>query len=133
MRKPLLRDSEKPPVGRDPHDRLRHAKRHDLRVCDPPASVPWPLGQEIVRRAINGDEKSVEVGVHVASWSTMPMDTADFGLFSKNPSNTATTVESIRLRWTRVSRVMWVFVVVMVVVVVAGVGRPSRRQRRLSL
>ena len=37
------------------------------------------------------------------------------------------------LRWTRVSRGMWEFVVVMVVGVVAGVGRPSRRQRRLSL
>jgi hypothetical protein len=24
----------------------------------------------------------------------VPLDTADFGLFSKNPSNTATTVES---------------------------------------
>jgi hypothetical protein len=86
---------EEPPVRRDPHDRLRDTERDDLSVCDPSTSVPPPLGQEIVRRAINGDEKSVEVGVHVASWSTMPLDTADFGLFSQNPSNTATAVESI--------------------------------------
>jgi hypothetical protein len=90
----LGRHREEPPIRRDAHDRLRHAKRDDLRVCDPSTSVPPPLGQEIVRRAINGNEKSVEVGVHVASWSTVLLDTADFGLFSTNPSNTATTVES---------------------------------------
>jgi len=94
MPETLLRDGEKPPVRRDSHDRLRDAQRDDLRVCDPSTSVPPPLRQEIVRRAINGDEKSVEVGVHVASRSTMLLDTADFGLFSKNPSNTATAVES---------------------------------------
>ena len=62
------------------------------RVCDPSAGVPPPPGQEIVRRAINGHEKSVELGVHVASRSTMPLDTADFGLFSQKPSNTAAAV-----------------------------------------
>jgi hypothetical protein len=95
MRKPLGGHSQEPPVRRSPHDRLRDAERDDLRVCDPSTSVPPPLRQEIVRRAINGDEKSVEVGVHVASWSTMPLVTADFGLFPQKPSNTATAVESI--------------------------------------
>jgi len=38
------------------------------------------------------------------------------------------------VRWTRVSRgVLKKKLLVMVVLVVAGVGRPSRRQRRLSL
>ena len=95
MRKPLGRHFEEPAVRRDPHDRLRDAKRDDLRVCDPAAGVPRPLRQEIVGRAINRSEKSVEVGVHVASWSTVPMDTADFGLFPPKPLNTATAVESL--------------------------------------
>jgi hypothetical protein len=43
----------------------------------------------------NGDEKSVEVGEHAASRSTVPLDTADFGLFSPKPLNTAPAVESL--------------------------------------
>lgn len=45
----------------------------------------------------------------------------------------AITASSLILRWTRVSRGMSGFLLFMVVVVAAGVGRPSRRQRRLSL
>jgi hypothetical protein len=37
------------------------------------------------------------------------------------------------LRWTRMSRGMWNFVSEVMVAGLLGVGRPSRRQRRLSL
>jgi hypothetical protein len=73
---------------------LRHAERDDLRVCDPSTGVSWPLRQEIVRRAENGDAESVEVGVHRGLQVDGALDTADFGLSAKNPSDTATPVES---------------------------------------
>jgi hypothetical protein len=82
------------PIGRDTHDRLGHAERDDLRVCDPAAGVSWPLRQEIVRRAVNGSEEQVEVGVHRGLPVSGVVNTADFGLSSKNPSNTASAVES---------------------------------------
>ncbi|MDQ6750067.1 MAG: hypothetical protein M3Z33_04860 [Actinomycetota bacterium] len=94
MIQPLARNSEKTSIARDPHDRLSDAKRDDLRVCDPATGVAPALRQEIVGRAINGSAESVEVGVHVASWSTVPMDTADFGLSAENPLITAFAVES---------------------------------------
>ena len=50
-----------------------------------------------------------------------------------DPSLVAVREELADLRWTRVSRGMSKLLLFMVVVVVAGVGRPSRRQRRLSL
>jgi hypothetical protein len=107
VRQPLARDREEPTVKRDPHDRLRHTQRDDLGVCDPTTGVLSLLRQEIVRRRItasvkprmaqiNGDAESVEVGVRVASWSTMPLDTADFGLSAyKSSTNTAPAVESL--------------------------------------
>ena len=94
MREALARDLEKPPVTRNPHDRLRDAERDDLRVCDSSPGVPRPLGQEIVRRAVNGGAESVEVGVHRGLQVDGVLDTADFGLSAQNPPNTAPTVES---------------------------------------
>jgi hypothetical protein len=73
---------------------LRDAERDDLSVCDSAGGVPALLRQEIIGCAINGDAESVEVGVHVASGSTMPLDTADFGLSAQKPLNTAPAVES---------------------------------------
>jgi len=92
--KSLVSDPQKAPVRRDPHDRLRDTERNQLRVCDPPASVSRLLRQEIVRRAINGNAESVEVGVHRGLQVDGVLDTADFGLSAKNPPNTATAVES---------------------------------------
>jgi hypothetical protein len=82
-------------VGGDAHDRLGHAERDDLRVCDPAAGVSWLLRQEIVRRAVNGCEESVEVGVHRGLQVSGELVTADFGLSSTNPANTASAVESV--------------------------------------
>ncbi len=88
-------DRQETTVAGDPHDRLRHTKRDDLRVCDQTTRVSWRFRQEIVRRAINGDAESVEVGVHRGLLVDEVISTADFGLSAKNPSNTATAVESI--------------------------------------
>jgi hypothetical protein len=91
----LPRNLEKAAIARDPHDRLRHTKRDDLRVCDHPAGVPWPSRQEIVSRAINGGAEKVEVGVHRGlQVDDGELGTADFDLLTKNPSNTAAAVES---------------------------------------
>ena len=78
---PLGGDRQKPTVRRDPHDRLRHAQRDDLSVCDPTRSVILPFRQEIVGRDKNGREQQVEVGVHRGPHrSAMLMSTADFDL-----------------------------------------------------
>jgi len=90
----LAVEREEPPIRRDPHDRLRHTKRDDLRVCDPSTGISWLLRQEIVRRAENGDAERVEVGVHRGLQVDGALDTADFGLSAKKPSKPATTVES---------------------------------------
>src|SRR5579871_3436890 len=94
VRESLPGNLEEAPIARDPHDRLRNAERDDLRVRDPSPGVPGPLGQEIVRRAINDGAESVEVGVHRGLQVDGALDTADFGLSATNPSNTANTVES---------------------------------------
>ena len=52
-------------------------ERDDLRVCDPAPAVSWLLRQEIVGRAINGREESVEVGVHRGLLIIGVVDTAD--------------------------------------------------------
>jgi hypothetical protein len=93
----LRRDRQEPPVGRDPHDRLRDAERDDLRVCDASLGVLRLLGQEIVSRDINGSEQQVEVGVHRGPFrSAMHQSTADFDLAAQKPSKTtASAVESI--------------------------------------
>jgi hypothetical protein len=97
----LIRDGEKPTIRRDPHDRLRDTQRDDLRVCDSSRSVLRSFGQEIVGRDEHGREQQVEVGVHSRppEGRRLPLQsTADFdpaALYSsKNPSNTAATVES---------------------------------------
>jgi hypothetical protein len=51
-------------VAGDPHQHLRDAKGHDLRVAQPAPSVTGPPRQEIIRPAINADTEKVEVGVH---------------------------------------------------------------------
>ena len=94
MAEALLGHGQKAPVARNAHDRLGDAERDHLGVRDAAAGVACGSGQEIVRRAINGGAESVEVGVHVASWSTVPLDTADFGLSALCPSITALSVES---------------------------------------
>ena len=94
MSKTLPRDLDEAPVAGDTHDRLSNAKRDDLRICDHPTGVPWRFRQEIVRRAINGDAESVEVGVHRGLLVDGDFSTADFGLSAQNPSTTVTAVES---------------------------------------
>jgi hypothetical protein len=94
MPKALAGALEEAPVAGDPHDRLGDTERDDLRVCDDPAGVPWRFRQEIVRRAVNGDAESVEVGVHRGLLVDGAFSTADFGLSATNPSNTVTAVES---------------------------------------
>jgi len=74
---------------------LGNAERDDLRVCDATAGVSWLLRQEIVRRAINGDAESVEVGEQRGLLVDGVLGTADFGLSATNPSNTTNAVESI--------------------------------------
>jgi hypothetical protein len=74
---------------------LRHAERDHLRVCDHPTRVPWRPRQEIVSRALNGDAEGVEVGVHRGLLVDGVLNTADFDPSANNPSNTATTVESL--------------------------------------
>src|SRR5437588_2790605 len=95
MAQTLGGDRQEAPVRRNSHDRLGDAQRDDLRVCDPTPRVPWLLRQEIVRRAINDGAESVEVGVHRGLLVDGVLDTADFGLSAKNPSNTAPTVDSL--------------------------------------
>ena len=95
MAKTLGSNLEKTTVAGDPHDRLRHTKRDDLRVGDHTTRVPWRFRQEIVRRAINGDAESVEVGVHRGLQVDGVISTADFGLSAQNPSDTALAVESL--------------------------------------
>lgn len=100
VRQALASDREEPPIRRDSHDRLSHAQRDDLGVCDPTRSVLCSIGQEIVGRDKNGREQRVEVGVHRGPLgSAMLMSTADFDLAApnplKSPTNTATAVESL--------------------------------------
>jgi hypothetical protein len=93
----LASNAHEPPVRRDSHDRLGHAQRDDLGVCDASPGVPRLLGQEIVSRHVNGSEQQVEVGVHRGPlWSAMQLSTADFDPAAhKPPTTTASTVESI--------------------------------------
>ena len=58
------RRSQKATIARDPHQHLRHTQRHDLGVAEPTAGVSRPLGEQVVRRAIDTDTEQVEVGVH---------------------------------------------------------------------
>jgi hypothetical protein len=93
----LARDGEKAPIGGDGHDRLGHAQRDDLRVCDASLGVLRLLRQEIVSRHVNGSEQQVEVGVQRGPLrSAMLVSTADFDPAAEKPSKTtAGAVESI--------------------------------------
>ena len=95
MAKALPRDLKEAAVAGNPHERLRSTERDDLRVRDHPTRVRCRLGQEIVGRAINRDTEKVEVGVHRGLQVDGDFSTADFDLSASNPSNTATTVESL--------------------------------------
>jgi hypothetical protein len=88
MREPLAGHRQKATVARNPHDGLGDTEGDDLRVCDPSTGVSSPLGEEIVRRAENGDEERVEVGVHRGLPVDGDLDTADFDHSSPNPSIT---------------------------------------------
>jgi hypothetical protein len=74
--------------------RLGDAESCHLGVGDPATAISGLLGQEIVRRAINGSAESVEVGVHRGLQVDGDLSTADFGLSASNPSITALAVES---------------------------------------
>jgi hypothetical protein len=95
----FARDREKSPIGRDPHDRPRHAQRDELRVCDSSNSVGLPFRQEIAGRDEHGPEQQLEAGVHRGTFrSAMRLSTADLGPAARfsvqTPPNTATTVKS---------------------------------------
>jgi len=83
---PMAGNREEAAVGGDPHDRLGDAERRHLGVGDPPPGVAGLLGQEIVRRAINGGAESVEVGVHRGLSVDGCFSTVDFGLSASNPT-----------------------------------------------
>ena len=86
---PPAGDRQEALVGGNAHDRLGDAEGDDLGVCEASAGVFSPARQEIVRHAVNGGEKSVEVGVHRGLRVDGDfLDTADFGLFTENPSIT---------------------------------------------
>src|SRR5215211_807674 len=95
VREPLAGHGQKATVAWHTHDGLRHAERDDLRVCDPATGVAWLLRQQIVRRAENGDEEQVKVGVHRGLPVDGDLDTADFDHSSTKPSITAPAVESV--------------------------------------
>jgi hypothetical protein len=61
---PLGRDREEALIRRDPHDRLGHAQRDELRIGHPSPGVPGPTGQEIVSGAEHRYQQQVEVGEH---------------------------------------------------------------------
>jgi len=94
MAEALLGHGQKAPVARTAHDRLGDTERDHPGVRGAAAGVACGSGQEIARRALDGGAESVEVGAHVASWSRVPLDTADFGLSALCPSITALAVES---------------------------------------
>jgi hypothetical protein len=56
--------TQKPAVGRDPHQHLRHAEGDDLGVAQLPPRIAWPLRQQVVSSAVHTDTEQVEVGVH---------------------------------------------------------------------
>jgi hypothetical protein len=99
MSKPLAGDRDEPIVGRDPHDRLRHAERHDLGVGDLAPRVPRRPGQEIVGDAVNNREQQVEVGEHRGSLfeSAVTESTADFDLRCYVPFPAATASSPVAL------------------------------------
>ena len=84
-RKALASDCQEAAIGGDAHDRLGDAEGRDLGVGDPAPGVSRLLGQEIVRRAINGGAESVEVGVHRGLSVDGCFSTVDFGLSASNP------------------------------------------------
>ena len=92
-------DRQEPWIGRDSHDRLRDAQGDDLRVGDPATRVPRPLGQEIVRDAVNNREQQVEVGVHRGppEGRRWLLSTADFDLRCYVPFNTTTPPPAVAL------------------------------------
>jgi len=96
MHQLLASGPDEPLVGGDPHDRLGDSQRDDLRVGQDPPGVLRRLRQEIVSRAINGNQQQVEVGEHrVPPRSTVRIGTADFDLTATRtyPTATASAVE----------------------------------------
>jgi hypothetical protein len=59
-----LRGPQEPPIRRNPHQHLRDAQGDDLRVGQPPTTVPRPGRKQVVRRAIDANTEQVEVGAH---------------------------------------------------------------------
>jgi hypothetical protein len=99
MPQPLAGDSDEPIVRRDPHQRLRHAQRHDLGVADLAPRVARRPGQEIVGHETNNREQQVEVGEHRGSSpeSAVTESTADFDLRCDVPFPAATACSAVAL------------------------------------
>ncbi len=89
------RGAQKTAVGRDPHQHLGNAERDHLGVTQPAARVRFALRQQVVSRAVDTDQKQVEVGVHRGLRVDGAVNTADFGLPLSVPRATAEAVASI--------------------------------------
>jgi len=57
-------DRQEALVRRNPHERLRHAQRDDLRIGHASSGVLGPAGQEFVRGAEHRNQQQVEVSEH---------------------------------------------------------------------
>jgi hypothetical protein len=96
VRESLGGHGQKALIGRDAHDRLRHAERDDLRIGDASPGVPGPIGQEIVGGAEHRNQQQVEVGEHRGPQGRRRgIGTADFDPLPYVPfqPTTATAVE----------------------------------------
>jgi hypothetical protein len=94
VREAFARHPQEPLIGRDPHQRLRHAKRDDFRVSQATPGVPGSCRQEIVGGAEHRNQQQVEVGEHRGPLgSTERLGTADFDLTAVGPYKTAKAVE----------------------------------------
>jgi hypothetical protein len=82
-------------VTRNPHEHLRDAQGHHLRIAEAPARVARTVGQEVVGCAVDTDQEQVEVGVHRGLLVDDVQDTADFDLPLHAPIATAVAVASI--------------------------------------
>jgi hypothetical protein len=91
---------QEPCIRGHSHYRLSDLQRDDLRIRDSSSGVFSPLGQEIVHRAVNGDEQQIEVGVHRGPPKSRQsvFSTAGLDLPAYNPSpNPKTTAQAVAL------------------------------------
>ena len=90
-----LGSSQEAPIRRYPHQHLGDAEGDDLCIAQRAPGVAWPLGQEVVGRAVDTDQQQVEVGVHRGLLVDGVLDTADFDLHPLVPIATTGAVTSI--------------------------------------